>query len=225
MHVAIAKRKARKACNRGCQEPQGPPSPNSSEGSVRGEEGSLEDRGISHETLDERSQVIQEQGLPVVLLLRELPEDMGAGRKHSEFVEDPNHPDGGYWHSEPPELLRIELKPLEGFTKLHDRRHPSKHNLSGYHIPLCYSDELHRFNLRDAFEGVGVARGVYERIRARYHGRHALLHGWLQGATLTLSRRTDVEGNRRGEHIVDDLGVRMLRAAGSFHDLPLQVGL
>jgi len=158
--------------------------------------------------------------------LRELPEDVSLynllynPRKHAEFVEDPNHHDGGYWLKLEPELLGIEFKPVPGFTKLHDRRHSEV-----YHLPLCFTDELHRFDLRDASEGIRVAKGLYERLRERYHGKRATLHGWLQGTTLTLSRRTDVEDNVRGEQLVDDVGVRMFRAAGSFHDRDLQVEL
>ena len=174
--------------------------------------------------MDERAQAIRERGLPVRLPLAELPEDVNLynPRKHAEFVEDPNHSDGGYWLEAEPELLSIELKPLSGFMKLRDRR---RRHSEVYHLPLCYTDDLHRFDLRDASDGVRAATGVYERLRDRYHGKRATLHGWLQGTTLTLSRRTEVEDNVRGEQLVDDVGVRMFRAAGSFHDRNLQVEL
>ena len=219
MHAAIAKFGARHNC-KSCDGPES----SSSEGSVRGEEGSLEDRRISQETLDERSHAIREQGLPVRLFLRELPEDESLynHRKHAEFVEDPNHHDNGYWLEGEPELLWIELQPLSGFAKLRDRR---RRHSEAYIIPLCYTDELHRFDLRDASDGIRVAKGLYERLRDRYHGKRATLHGWVQGTTLTLSRRTAVEVNVRGEQLVDDVYVRMFRAAGSFHDRDLQLEL
>ena len=197
-------------------------SESSSEGSVRGDEGSLEDRRLSQEALDERTRSMRERGLPVRLFMEELPEDDGLyeSRVHAEFVEDPNHPSGGYWHEAPPALLMIKVKPLPGFTSLRDRRRrPSEL----YHIALCLTSELHRFDLRDGSAGVRVARGLYGGLRERYHGKRALLRGWMQGTTLTLSRGTSVEGGNRS--VVDDPDVRMFRAAGSYSDRDLQLAL
>ena len=223
MHAAIAKVAARKRGEASCRcEDCGCQDSSSSEGSVRGEEGSLEDRRINQETLDERAQAIRERGLPVRLFLRELPEDenLYEPRKHAEFVNDPHHPDGGYWHEAPSALLWIELKPLPGFTQLRERRR--RHSEAPYHLPLCYTNELHRFDLRNWAAGIRVAKAFYARLREKYDGREAMLHGWVQGATLTLSRRTSVAGPGS---LVGDSDLMMFRAAGSYQDRALQVEL
>ena len=224
MHAAIARVRTRRGPQKRGGDDCGCKDSSSSEGSVRGDEDSLEDRRIGQDALDERAQTIREQGMPVRLFLRELPEDdsLYNPRKHAEFVEDHNHPDGGYWHEAPPVLLWIELKPLSGFRKLRERRR--RHSDNPYHLPLCYADEMHRFDLSDWSAGMRLARRVYERLRAKYDGREVLLHGWMQGTTLTLSRRTTL-GNASGANLVDDTDLRMFRAAGSYQDRDLQIAL
>ena len=198
------------------------PSESSSEGSVRGEEGSLEDRRLTQEVFEERGWRIRNEGLPVQLFVDEFPEDdaLFEPRPHAEFVPEPQ---GGYWHEPPPLLLRIRVKPLQGFVKLRDRRR--RHSEAAYHIPLCHTDEVHRFDLRDASLGVQQARRFYERLRERYDGKQAVLRGWLHGVEMRLSRGTTVEGNRMGELLTDDPYIRMFRAAGSFHEQDLQLAL
>ena len=194
----------------------------SSEGSVRGEEGSLEDRRLSQEAFEERGWRIRREGLAVRLFVDDFPEDdaLFEPRPHAEFVPEPQ---GGYWHESSPLLLRIRVKPLQGSTVLRDRRR--RHSEEAFHIPLCYTDELHRFDLRDGLAGVRQAVGLYGRLRERYDGKRAVLRGWLHGTELRLSRHTTVEGNRLGELLTDDSDVRMFRAAGSFHRQDLQVAL
>ena len=197
------------------------PSESSSEGSVRGEEGSLEDRRLTQEVFEERGWRIRNEGLPVQLFVDEFPEDdaLFEPRPHAEFVSEPQ---GGYWHEPPPLLLRIRVKPLQGFVKLRDRRR--RHSEAAYHIPLCHTDEVHRFDLRDASLGV-QARRFYGRLRERYDGKQAVLRGWLHGVEMRLSRGTTVEGNRMGELLTDDPYIHMFRAAGSFHEQDLQLAL
>jgi len=197
-------------------------SESSSEGSVRGEEGSLEDRRLSQEIFEERGWRIRNEGLPVRLFVDEFPEDdsLFEPRPHAEFVPETT---GGYWHEPPPLLLRIRVKPLHGFVELRDRRR--RHSEEAYHIPLCRTSEVHRFDLRDKSSGVRQARRIYERLRETYNGKLAVLRGWLHGIELRLSRGTTVENNRMGELLTDDPYIRMFRAAGSFHDQDLQLAL
>ena len=109
-------------------------SESSSEGSVRGEQGSLEDRRLSQEAFEERGWRIRNEGLPVRLFVDKFPEDdsLFEPRPHAEFVPEAQ---GGYWHEPPPLLLRIRVKPLHGFVELRDRRR--RHSEEAYHIPLC----------------------------------------------------------------------------------------
>jgi hypothetical protein len=152
----------------------------------------------------------------------EFPEDdsLFEPRPHAEFVPETT---GGYWHEPPPLLLRIRVKPLHGFVELRDRRR--RHSEEAYHIPLCRTSEVHRFDLRDKSSGVRQARRIYERLRETYNGKLAVLRGWLHGIELRLSRGTTVENNRMGELLTDDPYIRMFRAAGSFHDQDLQLAL
>ena len=64
--------------------------------SVRGDEGSLEDRRISQEEFDRRREIIETHGMLVRLIVNPLPEDSDLYEANtSEWVEDENSERGG----------------------------------------------------------------------------------------------------------------------------------
>lgn len=194
----------------------------SEEAEVLGEEGSLADRRLSQEEWEERAGRLQELGLPVRLFLDPPPDDetLYEPSVAPEWVNDEHHEGGGYWLTREPELLMIKTRPRSDFTHLRNR---GRREGEIYNIPLCYSNELHRFNLSDPASGVREGLRAYEELRRRYHGRTAVLRGRVAGTVLELGRRSTVEGSSSNIH--GDRYALSLHAAGSFHDRPLYVSL
>ncbi|OYV32736.1 MAG: hypothetical protein B7Z80_26025, partial [Rhodospirillales bacterium 20-64-7] len=144
--------------------------------SVRGEEGSLEDRRMSQEEWDARSEELRERGLEVTLRFSDPPEEPEwyQPRLEAEWVSDEHHEAGGYWHEREAPLLFVGLVPRKGAPRLSNR---PRRRSELYAIPLCRTTELHRFDLRDPARGVRLGLEAYRRLRARYDGRAAVLRG------------------------------------------------
>ena len=198
------------------------PESDSDDASVRGDEGSLADRRMSEEEWDRGRGEIEERGLPVRLILDDPPEDPEAyDPDHREWVEDDNHRDGGYFRNNR-ELLRVRLRPLEGFAKMSNRKR--RRGEPSYHVALCYTDELHRFDLYDRRHGVQLGLAAYKTLRARYQGRTAVLMGRVRGTSLELTGRTRAEGLER-HNLVRDNDLRALRDCGTYAGQRLRVRL
>lgn len=189
----------------------------SEEVEVLGEEGSLLDRRLSEEEWEERAGRLQE-GLAVRLFVDPPPDDESLYEPSvpPEWVDDGS---GGYWHAREPVLLMIKTRPRAGFVHLRNR---GRREGELYHIPLCFSNELHRFDLRDRSNGVRLGLRAYEEVRRRYHGRTAVLRGRVAGTVLEIGR-SSVEGGMH--NIQSDREVWSLHDAGSLHDRPLAVSL
>jgi hypothetical protein len=158
----------------------------------------------------------------VRLFLDPAPEDprLYEPSVEPEWVNDENHERGGYWLELEAPLLMIKTRPRRGFTHLRNRpRRPGEM----YHVPLCFTNELHRFDLRDRGVGVRLGLAEYEKLRQRYHGRAAVLRGRAVRDTFELDRRSVVEGSTL--NIANDAAVRSLHDAGRFHDRPLHVSM
>lgn len=194
----------------------------SEEAEVLGEEGSLTDRRLSQEEWEERVGRLHESGLPVRLFLDPPPDDESLFEPSvpPEWVSDGHDERGGYWLTREPELLRIKTRPRRDFAHLRNR---GRREGEVYHIPLCFTNELHRFDLRDRSGGVRRGLAAYEELRQRYHGRTAVLRGRVAGTALEIGRRSEVVGS--GYNIQSDRDVWALHDAGSFHDRPLFLGL
>jgi hypothetical protein len=194
----------------------------SEEVEVLGEEGSLLDRRLSQEEWEERVGRLHERGLPVRLFLDPPPDDESLYEPSvpPEWVSEGRGEGEGYWLTREPELLRIKTRPRRDFTHLRNR---GRREGEVYHIPLCFTNELHRFDLRDRSAGVRRGLAAYEELRRRYHGRTAVLRGRVAGTALEIGRRSEVEGS--GYNIQSDRDVWALHDAGSFHDRPLFLGL
>jgi hypothetical protein len=194
--------------------------------SVRGDEGSLEDRRISQEEFDRRREIIETHGMPVRLIVNPLPEDSDLYEANTqEWVDDENSERGGYYRDRA-ELLMISLVPVRnlgaGFQRLRER--PRRRGQPDYHISLCFTNELHRFNLYDRHQGVQRGKAAYQTLRNRYNGRLAVLRGRVRRTSFELNGRTHVH-QLTVNNIVRDDDVWALHDCGSYHDRPLHVSL
>jgi hypothetical protein len=195
--------------------------------SVRGEPGSLEDRRLTAEEWDRRVEIIEQHGLPVRLTLDPLPEDPEVYEPDAqEWVEDDHHETGGYYRDKKV-LLRIRLIPVhdlgKGFQKLADR--PRRRGEDPYHIGLCFTNELHRFDVYDRRNGVRKGQAAYMALRAKYNDRLAILKGKMQRTTLVLNGRTHVHHHPANANIYRDADVRALHDCGEYHDRSLHASL
>jgi hypothetical protein len=190
-------------------------SDSSTDVSVRGEAGSPEDRRIDWDEWERREERINREGLNVRLVLDPLPEDPDLYLPDTkyEWVNDVNHRDGGKWHQKPPVLLQIRTRLAQDAVRFSDR--PRRHGETPYHISLCFTNELHRFNLFDESDGIIKGKAMYNRLRDRYNGQHVHLPGKMQGGAFEL----------KGRGIANDVEVQAVHACGAYHDRSLHISM
>jgi len=188
-------------------------SDSSTDVSVHGQAGSPEDRRLDIDEWWRRVELINRDGLNVTLVLDPLPEDpdLYLPATAYEWIDDVNHENRGYWRQKPPVLLQIRTRFPPGAVTLSDR--PRRRGEAPYHISLCFTNELHRFNLFDESEGINRGKAMYNRIRERYDGHRVNLPGRMQGGMFEL----------KGRDIANDAEVQAVHACGAYHDRSLHI--
>ena len=90
---------------------------------------------------------------------------------------------------------------------------------SPYHISLCYTNDLHRFNLYDFMRGLRRGKDVCDRVRNRYNGKIAHLRGRIRTGSVAIEAQTVVyeeDGRRTRLRLHADKDVLALIAAGKY---------
>ena len=190
-------------------------SDNSTDVSIRGEQGSPEDRRIDIDEWWRRKWVFDREGINVTLVLDPLPEDpdLYLPTPVRSWVSDENHEEGGYWHVKWPELLMIKTRFRRDALTFTDRRR--RHGETPYHISLCFTNEIHRFNLFNQIEGIETGKAVYNRLRARYNGQRVHIPGTIEGGMFEI----------KGRGIANDPELQAMHACGKYHDRSVHVSM
>ena len=58
-----------------------------------------------------------------------------------------------------------------------------KWEIQTHHISLCYTNELHRFNLFNFSDGVRRGKEVYQRIINKFDGKEAFIRGYMTNSS------------------------------------------
>ena len=145
-----------------------------------------------------------------------------------------NNGPGTTWdpkHADNATFLQIRLEPDEEFFLPIGRTKNYRPDSGEYHISLCYTSDLHRFNLYDFTNGLAQGKAAYDRIRERYDGKVAHLRGTIRTGSLRIGNETRVVVERRARgkhekrydpvnnmryHIYNDPDVLALLAAGQY---------
>ena len=137
--------------------------------------------------------------------------------------------DNIWWHhqnefnpqNQDPTFLQIELEPIEEFF-LPLARTGQYQPDSPYHISLCYTNDLHRFDLYNFENGVTRGKAAYDRLIERYDGQIAHLRGDMRTGSVLIGPRTVVYDPRHVEqfqqpyHLHDDPDAQALISAGKY---------
>jgi hypothetical protein len=184
--------------------------------SVRGEKGSPEDRRIDIDEWWRRVAVFDREGINVTLVLDPLPEDpdLYLPTPVGWWVNDENHAEGGYWYEKSPVLLMIRTRFRRGALTFTDRRR--RRDETPYHISLCFTNEIHRFNLFDQSDGIERGKAIYNRLRARYDGQRVHIPGKMHSGAFELKGRGG---------LASDPELQAMHACGKYHDRSVHVSM
>ena len=70
-------------------------------------------------------------------------------------------------------LLKIYTRPLADTRLLHDNEQIPTTEYNMFHISLCFTNELCRFNLYDKDKGINTGYDKYMELKTKYHGKVA----------------------------------------------------
>ena len=141
-----------------------------------------------------------------------------------------NNGPGTKWdpkHAKDATFLQIRLEPDNEFFLPLGITKDYMPDSGEYHISLCYTSDLHRFNLYDFMNGLVKGKEAYDRIRKRYDGKVAHLYGTIRTGSLKIGngtiilKRKQITGKSEREYsegynIYDDPDVLALLAAGQY---------
>ena len=149
-------------------------------------------RGMTLREFFMKKEEIEQTPLPVMLEIREAPP-----WSHDVDLYQPNMPYAGYGKEaiEPP--LIVHTVPLPGFIDLMGPNGKVPEGTVDYHISLCFTNELGRFDLFKWNDGVTKGREVYEEFRQKWNGKPALARVSVAtgGAADILSLISEDEGD------------------------------
>ena len=119
-------------------------------------------------------------------------------------------------------LLMIKTRPLQHFIHRIGRRVQQSDVDWDYHISLCFTNELHRFDLRNDDNGVRLGKATYNRLREQFNGKECILKGHQQKDMFVVDKITMLPNNvdiNMPEEAV------MLHNAGSYADREYHVSM
>ena len=164
-----------------------------------------EQRGVRPSDRRRLKFIYETYGIPVMLRVVDLPTDPAVyGKRHDnppllQIHTDP-HPNGNFFE--------MAFKEVVGANP--------------YHISLCFTSELHKFNLYNPTEGIRIGKEAYERLKRMCHGKEAFLRGSLSGNTafnihsIVLSDIT---------LRIDEGDLYALHAAGTYHNRDIHISM
>ena len=123
-------------------------------------------RGVRPEDRDKLKEVYEKYDLRVKLKVHPLPPEEEKYQTTAKDVDllqiytEPNPKD---------EFFEMAFKKVDGANP--------------YHISLCYTNELHRFNLFNFSDGVRRGKEVYHLIINKFDGKGAFLRGYMTNSS------------------------------------------
>jgi hypothetical protein len=148
-----------------------------------------EERHLSKDEFDWIADNLHRHGLDVVIHVDPLPDKLELFDKY-----DTHYDDEGIEKKKP--LLQIRLTPGPLFIEIVGRlwTDEEKKEQVDYHLSLCFTSDLHRFNLLDSEDGVRKGKAAYEDLR-KYDGKAARLAGWVHNTNFDILKGMRVEGD------------------------------
>ena len=172
--------------------------------------GVLARRGFRNSAEQYERTVQQERfGFKVRLVLEDLDPIWNDGQQAAAF--DPTYDDNKVF-------LQIRCVPI-GTHFLPLAKTAQYRPDNPYHISLCYTNELHRFNLYDFMRGLKKGKDVYEKVRDRYNGKIAHLRGKIRTGSVAIDANTVVfeeNGKKTRLKLHADKDALALLAAGTY---------
>jgi hypothetical protein len=149
--------------------------------------------------------LLQTHGLHVVLEIDPLPTNESVYEKPTKYWEQ----EGDNWTEKDKPLLQIHIKKGSHFVEYSGREFSKEEAPFDYHISLCFTNELHRFDLYRSENGVELGKAAYTRLRDKYNGREIMLQGHMQKTAFYIDPDSA---------ILNDRDLIMLHNAGSYAD-------
>ena len=174
-------------------------------------------RGMTLREFFVRKEEIEGMPLLVRLVVPEAPEWSYTRDLYQPRMPNDEHGDQLY-----PPLLIVQIVPLPGFPDLMGPNGKIPEGTVDYHISLCFTNELGRFDLYNWNDGVRQGLAVHEGLRERWDGKEAVARVWIAtgGAATVLSLTVEQEGD-----MMEDPVVMAMHNAGRFWDRPVHISL
>ena len=167
----------------------------------------LHDRNLTNDDYKWLESNLNKHGLHVRLRLDPLPDNENAFTKDPEYWDEQ-----GEQHTAP--LLQIHIEKGSKFVELAGREFSKEEAPFDYHISLCFTNELHRFDLLHSDNGVKLGKEAYNRLRESYNGKEAILNGHVHNFNFDIEPGSVIQGNL--PDFYDNKDFIMLHNAGSY---------
>jgi hypothetical protein len=172
----------------------------------------LHNRYIDEATYTWLKDNLTEHGVHVTLRMEPLPESPFFYTKKPE-----------YWDRETgtkyeARLLQIHIEKGSKFVEFSGRQFTREDAPFDYHISLCFTNELHRFDLLHSERGVELGQAAYNRLREKYDGKEVLLKGEIHNYAFNILPGSQIQGGVE-DFLIDDDFI-MLHNAGAYADRP-----
>ena len=131
-------------------------------------------------------------------------------------------------------FLQIRMEPVDDFFLPLAKSGSYTPDSGEYHISLCYTSDLHRFDLYNFNNGLQKGKNAYDEVIKRYDGKIAHIRGRVRTGSVLIGKDTRVyivddpsdtgrrvrrkqqQQNPEGHNIYDDEQIKALLAAGKY---------
>ena len=155
-------------------------------------------------------ELLETHGLHVILEMDPLPTNDLFYQKKPKYWDDTA------WEEKDVPLLQIHIRKGDQFVEYAGREFSREEAPFDYHISLCFTNELHRFDLLRSDNGVQLGKAAYNRLRDTYNGKHVMLKGHMQRTAFYIDPGSNIQGNL--PDFLADADFIRLHNAGSYAD-------
>jgi len=119
------------------------------------------------------------------------------------------------------ELLKIITRPLPDTRLLHDQALVPTTEYNMFHISLCFTNELCRFNLYDKDEGINTGYDKYMALKKKYDGKVAHVEAKIHENTIATITAIHTDAG----DLFQEPDLHALHYAGEYYDRPVHISL
>jgi len=170
------------------------------------------DRNMTAEEQEWLKGQLETHGLHVTFHIDPLPTDQNAYGKASKYWDEAE-----YAEKDAP-LLQIRITKGSHFVEYSGREYSDDEITFDYHISLCFTNELHRFDLLDSNRGVELGKAAYNKLRETYNGKEVMLNGHIQKTAFYIDPGSKIQDSL--PDFITNADFIMLHNAGAYADRP-----